>query len=339
MKKTSFGSKLTLWYREHQRDLPWRNTHDPYLIWLSEIILQQTQVKQGLPYFLKFKNTLPTIQDFYAASEAQILKLWEGLGYYRRALNAIKCIQYITTHCQGKFPSTYTELIKIPGIGDYTASAIASFAFNKPEIVIDGNVKRVITRHALIASPIHLTTTYKAIRTALTERFTPKAHYDFNQGIMELGALICTPKNPHCSLCPVSTDCQARVQNLIADLPVKAPKSSKKNRYFHFFLDQREDSIRLIQRQDPSDIWYQMYSLPHFSTFDPKEHHRFLKQQNKQPLYTNTHLLSHQKLYIYLWQNTPKKYHRDTSLFAYNKVHEMSFPKPIRSILSHCSIL
>lgn len=339
MKKTVFGSKLTAWYEINQRDLPWRHTHDPYRIWLSEIILQQTQIKQGLPYYIRFVETFPTLADFYAADTDHILKLWEGLGYYRRALNMIKGAKYMVEEYKGKFPSTYKELINVPGIGDYTASAIASFAFDQPEMVIDGNVIRVMTRHHFIDSPVHLSSTKRAIREALQEVFVPSKHYAFNQGIMELGATVCKPKKPLCSVCPVEQSCIARAKDIPEDFPIKQAKKTVQQRYFHFFIHRDTEHIYLTKRTDPNDIWYQLYTLPSFSTLNQEEHLSFVKSQGKSPLHSTTHLLSHQKLFIYLWDTTPKSHTNQSKPYLKEQLSQLSFPKPVVSILNLLELL
>src|SRR5476651_1628918 len=216
-----FNTELLQWYHVNKRPLPWRNTTDAYVIWLSEIILQQTRVEQGLPYFHRFIEKYPSVSSFALADEDDILKLWQGLGYYSRGRNMLKTARMVQELYDGKFPETYGELIKLKGVGEYTAAAIASFSANEARAVVDGNVYRVLARYFGIDEPINSTTgkkMFQGIANELLNQQTPGLH---NQAMMEFGAMLCKPKAPACGICPVRTGCYAFLNNATTTLPVK----------------------------------------------------------------------------------------------------------------------
>ncbi len=257
--------KLINWYHAVKRDLPWRHTTDAYTIWLSEIILQQTRVEQGLPYFQRFLEKYPTVTDFAAAPEDDILKLWQGLGYYSRGRNMLKTAKQVQEHYNVVFPTSYEQLIKLKGIGEYTAAAIASFSANEARAVLDGNVYRVLSRYLGISEPIDSTTGKKIFRQAADDflnRSDPAAH---NQAMMELGATVCKPKNPACATCPIHEGCYAFLRNAAGTLPVKAKKVKIKERFFNYFLIEDEGRI-LMNKRGENDIWANMYDLPMIET-------------------------------------------------------------------------
>lgn len=244
----------------NKRDLPWRNTTDPYMIWLSEIILQQTRVAQGLPYFLKFVEAFPTVFDLAAASETKVLRLWQGLGYYSRARNLHTCAKTVVEKYKGKFPDSYRELLKLKGVGKYTAAAIASFAFNEPVPVVDGNVYRVLSRVFGITDDIGSSQgqkTFAQLAETLMDRDNP---HDYNQAIMEFGATHCIPTSPDCHNCIFTDDCHANKHNLQRDLPVKLKKVKVKTRYFQYLVIQDKGKILLRQRRR-NDIWQGLYDF------------------------------------------------------------------------------
>jgi A/G-specific adenine glycosylase len=256
-----FAAELVQWYTHNKRDLPWRNTSDAYIIWLSEIILQQTRVEQGMPYFYRFSEKYPTVSSFAEAHEDDILKLWQGLGYYSRGRNMLKTAQLIQEQHNGVFPKTYAELIKLKGIGEYTAAAISSFSANEAKAVVDGNVYRVLARYFGIDEPINSTKgkkTFQAMADELLNKEHPGLH---NQAIMEFGAMLCKPKNPACNICPVRSGCYAYNNNAINILPVKINKLKVKERFFNYFLIVDEDNI-VLNKRDEKDIWANMYDLP-----------------------------------------------------------------------------
>jgi len=253
---------LLTWYSENHREMPWRETNDPYKIWISEIILQQTRVQQGLPYYLKFTDKFKTVNDLALASEDDVLKCWQGLGYYSRARNLHKAAKYIHTHCDGKFPSTFNEILNLPGVGDYTASAISAFAFNQNQIAVDGNVKRLASRWFGIDLAIDKPAFIQQAKHVLFELLNISERADtFNQAIIELGATVCIPVNPKCEDCPVRETCVAFIQKRQHELPVVAKKQKPKPMKIIYFSLEYSGSWALLQR-DESSVWANLYELP-----------------------------------------------------------------------------
>jgi len=231
-----FKRELIHWYSINKRDLPWRETKNPYYIWLSEIILQQTQVKQGLPYYEAFVKQYPSVFDLANASEEAVLKLWQGLGYYSRARNLHATAKHIAFNLNGKFPNNYKDLLTLKGVGDYTASAISSIAFNEVAAVVDGNVYRVLSRYFGIKTPINSTTGIKEFKSLASSLIDKKQPATFNQAIMEFGARQCKPKNPDCTTCPINRGCAALQKKLTDTLPVKLKKTKVSTKYFNFLV-------------------------------------------------------------------------------------------------------
>lgn len=269
----NFIGNLIYWYKNNGRDLPWRNTRDPYRIWLSEIILQQTRVDQGLPYFLNFLKNFPTLKSLGNSSEEMILRHWQGLGYYSRARNLFKCARVILDEHKGKFPETFEELIKLPGIGPYTAAAIASFAFKQPVVALDGNALRVFSRVFGIHEDISKASTVNTIRTIATE-IIPKDEPDFfNQAVMELGATICQPGNPRCDSCPIANNCEALMQGDQQMLPIKKNSTRIRKRYFNYVVLKKDKKIAMFKRPG-NDIWeglYDFYLLESEHLMEPED--------------------------------------------------------------------
>jgi A/G-specific adenine glycosylase len=255
-----FQKKLLAWYQAHQRALPWRETKDPYLIWVSEIILQQTRVAQGLPYYQRFTEAFPTVSSLANAKEQQVLRLWQGLGYYSRARNMHRCAKKIVSDHQSKFPSSYDQLLGLPGIGPYTAAAISSIAFGERAAVVDGNVYRVLSRIYGIDVDITSVEGKKSFAAKANELISEQSPGDFNQAMMEFGATHCTPKNPNCSECPFAKTCVALATDRIAELPVKLKKQKVRVRHLHYFLIQHNNKIALRQRLD-KDIWTGLFDF------------------------------------------------------------------------------
>ena len=229
-----FCSTLINWYSIYKRDLPWRHTKSAYNIWLSEIILQQTQIKQGLPYYEAFVEHYPTIFDLAKANESEILKLWQGLGYYSRARNLHYTAKTIVETFNGEFPKSYQELLKLKGIGDYTASAIASICYNEATAVVDGNVYRVLARHFGVKTPINSTIGKKEFKALASQLINKKNPADYNQAIMEFGARQCKPKSPDCSSCPLNSSCVALQNNWVDTLPIKLKKGTVATKFLIF---------------------------------------------------------------------------------------------------------
>src|ERR1700761_7324667 len=257
----NFADELVQWYIHNKRDLPWRHTTDAYVIWLSEIILQQTRVEQGMPYFYRFVEKYPDVSSFAAAPEDDILKLWQGLGYYSRGRNMLKTAQLVNELYNGKFPEKYEQLIKLKGIGEYTAAAISSFSANEAKAVVDGNVYRVLARYFGIDEPINSTPGKKKFQQLANELLNQNNPGLHNQAMMEFGAMLCKPKNPACGTCPVRTGCYAFLNNATTTLPVKINNLKVRERYFNYIVMVNGDEI-LLNKRGETDIWANMYDLP-----------------------------------------------------------------------------
>ncbi len=256
---------LARWYDDHKRDLPWRKTEDPYAIWVSEIILQQTRVVQGINYYQNFMSHFPDLPSLAETKIEEVLKVWQGLGYYSRARNMHTAARQIIMDFDGVFPTSYGEILKLKGIGPYTAAAIASIAFNEPRAVIDGNVHRVIARLFGLFEPPGMAGEKCGIcrqADALLDRTRPGTH---NQAIMEFGALVCTPANPSCLTCPLQKHCAAYGKNQVKELPVRSQKIKQKHRYFHYLIMHSGDKI-LIRQRTGKDIWQHLYEFPLIET-------------------------------------------------------------------------
>jgi len=260
-----FSGELVQWYLENKRDLPWRDTTDPYVIWLSEIILQQTRVEQGLPYFHRFVETYPDVVHFAAADEGEILKLWQGLGYYSRGRNMLKTAKMVNELYGGRFPDRYELLLKLKGIGEYTAAAIASFSANEPHAVVDGNVYRVLARFFGIYEPVNSSKGKKVFQRTAAELLNKQHPGLHNQAMMEFGAMLCKPKKPGCGVCPVKEGCFALKNNETAALPVKLKKLKVRERFFNYFFVTDGEQI-LMNKRGETDIWANMYDLPLIET-------------------------------------------------------------------------
>lgn len=260
------SEKLIAWYEINKRSMPWRITHEPYKIWLSEIILQQTQVVQGTPYFEKFISNFPTLKDLAEASEDKVLKLWQGLGYYSRARNLLHTARFIHFELKGVFPKTYSELLKLKGVGEYTAAAIASISYNEPVAVVDGNVIRVISRLFKINEPFNSGKGKKIFNEAANQILDKNHPAQHNQAMMELGSLVCRPQNPDCINCPLTVHCLSLKDNVVLNYPVKLKKTSSKELYFNFIVPVLNDRKTLITKRTGNDIWQNMYTFPLYET-------------------------------------------------------------------------
>ncbi len=239
---------LLSWYRKHARALPWREDRDPYRIWVSEVMLQQTRVDTVIPYYERFMEIYPTVQDLASADQDQLLKVWEGLGYYNRALNLQKAAQILSAQFDGVFPEDPDQLTTLPGIGPYTAGAIASIAFDQPAPILDGNLKRLYTRYFGIDSPIQETGTVKELWEVSRALVSSPDPGDFNQALMELGALVCTPQNPDCDRCPISMDCIASLKGLQDQLPVKKPKAAPPHHQVTAAVISKDQQVLIAKR-------------------------------------------------------------------------------------------
>ncbi len=305
-----FSSKIIKWYSQHKRELPWRNTKDPYKIWLSEIILQQTQVKQGLPYYQKFVNTFPSVSELANANEEEVLKLWQGLGYYSRARNLHFAAKQI--HQAGFFPKEYKDIITLKGVGEYTAAAIASFAFKLPYAVVDGNVFRLLSRFYGIDTPIDTSKgkrEFSEIAQTLLVKKEPDTH---NQAIMEFGSQMCKPKQPNCNSCPLRDECVAFANNTIHLLPVKKGKVKVKTVFFEYFFF-KMNGYTLVNKRADDGIWQNMYEFPLITTDELKNTEEILNHNqfeswvkgidfSIESISEFKHILSHRKINARFWE-------------------------------------
>ncbi|MBD2756238.1 A/G-specific adenine glycosylase [Spirosoma validum] len=341
--ETTFAPVLERWYEHHKRDLPWRHTRDPYRIWLSEVILQQTRVVQGKPYYERFVAAYPTIADMARTEERELLRLWQGLGYYSRARNLHQTARYVTDHLEGKFPATYHDLLKMKGIGTYTAAAIAAFAFGERVPVVDGNVYRVLARVFGIEEDI-TTTTAKKTFAALAMRLIQAANdpATYNQAIMEFGAIHCTPVAPDCLLCPLQQECVAYQTGRQNRLPVKAKKAPVRDRYFSYLVFRNNGKIALRERMN-RDIWQNLHDFYLIETDEPKVELRDLPFSDAvnsavemgvlaEPQISLMQLLSHQRIraqfyLIDLPNQAIGSLPTDLQWYAFEEINQL--PKPV----------
>lgn len=304
-----FAQKLIHWYHNNSRNLPWRNTTDPYLIWISEIILQQTKVNQGYNYYLRFIERFPDLKSLAAASEDEVLKYWQGLGYYSRARN----LHQAAINTKGIFPTTYQDILAMKGVGPYTAAAISSIAYNQAIAVVDGNVFRVLSRYLNIDTPID-TTEGKKLFTDMAQEMLDKANPAiYNQAIMDFGALQCTPTNPACITCPIANSCIAYNTNKVKLLPIKKNHISTQNRYFNYFYIKHKEKI-LIYKRVGNDIWKNLYELPLVETTGNNNLDSIIASKDFQKLFSNInsptiriiskvkHVLTHRIIYATFYE-------------------------------------
>ena len=295
-----FQDVIIDWYDKNKRNLPWRNTNNPYFIWLSEIILQQTRVDQGLPYFEKFVNHYPSVYELAIADEQEILNDWQGLGYYSRARNLHKTAKEVVDIYKGVFPSTYIELLKLTGIGPYTAAAIASFAFDEAKAVVDGNVYRVLSRVFDIEEAIDSTQGKKTFESLANELIDKNNSAIYNQAIMEFGALQCVPVNPSCIICPLQFQCLAYKNKTITQRPLKSKKTKVTPRYFVYLVELSSNQTIRIEKRKEKGIWQHLYQFPllEFISIEEKQSYlaslkyKFISKEYK-------HILSHQHLFAH----------------------------------------
>ena len=345
----NFSSQLITWYTINSRDLPWRQTNDPYKIWLSEIILQQTKVQQGLPYFNNFICEFPTIFDLANSSEDKVLKLWQGLGYYSRARNLHYTAKYICFTCNGNFPQNYKDILNLKGVGEYTASAISSFAFNKNYAVLDGNVIRVLSRVFGIYTYFDTSSGKKQFKKLADFNLPLKDSYTYNQAIMEFGALVCTPKTPKCINCIFQDECYAFNNSKVQILPKKQNKIKVKNRYLNFLIVSIGDHVLLKKKN--KGIWSGLYEFPSLefkkdisknNVVESSQWTNFFYRNNFQinnisPIIV--HKLSHQKLHIRFFHIKSDKVKPNTyQLFKKDQLLQLPVSKAIENYLSQSFI-
>lgn len=305
-----FSARLLAWYKVNKRELPWREITDPYLIWISEIILQQTRVAQGYDYFVRFIERFPTVHILSEAHEDEVMKYWQGLGYYSRARNLHAAAKSIL----GEFPKTYSEVLALKGVGEYTAAAICSFAYNLPYAVVDGNVYRVLSRYLGIETPIDSTQGKKLFSALAAEYLDKNQPAMYNQAMMDFGALQCTPASPNCSVCPFSDCCVALATNKVSSLPIKQHKTKVSNRYFNYIYV-RAGAHTYLRKRDKKDIWQNLFELPLIETERDYTEEEFLalpqlsvffaegEQKNIRCVQRNVkHILSHRIIYANFYE-------------------------------------
>ncbi len=347
----AFSAKIISWYQQNKRDLPWRNTGDPYFIWLSEIILQQTRVDQGMSYYLKFTQTFPTISHLAKADNEKVMKLWQGLGYYSRARNLHTTAQIVHSDHKGQFPDSYESILELKGVGEYTAAAIASFAFNKPHAVVDGNVYRVLARVFGILSPIDSTQGKKEFRELAETLLNKKEPALHNQAIMEFGALQCKPVNPDCGNCPLQSMCYAFEKKKVDTLPIKSKKTKTRDRFFNYIVLTYKNNT-IIRKRTDKDIWINLHDFPLIESDREWDEQTFLKSKEWKKYIGNTkfkiknvsktykHILSHQKIYARFWEvesaePLKKLTGKNEILSKWENLKDFAVPRLIDQYLEH----
>ncbi|HEV3414880.1 MAG TPA: A/G-specific adenine glycosylase [Puia sp.] len=349
-KKADFTKALIKWHKtQNFREMPWKGEKEPYRIWLSEVILQQTRVDQGWTYYEKFITAFPTVQDLAAAPENKVFKLWEGLGYYNRCRNLIATAKKITAEYDGKFPSTYAEILALKGIGPYTAAAIASFAFQLPHAVVDGNVMRVLARCFGVSTPIDTTAGRRQLTEMADTLLDPGQPGIFNQAMMDFGATVCTPRNPHCASCIQRPTCFAWQKGLTDQLPVKEKTIVKRQRCFYYFIVETPGDKIYLRRRTGKDIWEGLHEFILYETASPVWPEVLLQSDFARQLFDGQALtvryissiyrqeLSHQSLqgqFITVTVSRPLRNLNEYWLVPRSSLADYAFPKFINTWLS-----
>ena len=344
-----FHSTLTNWYSVHKRDLPWRASKNPYNIWLSEIILQQTQIKQGQPYYEAFLEKYPTVQALANASETDVLKLWQGLGYYSRARNLHFTAKHITENLNAQFPKDYKSLLSLKGVGDYTASAIASICYEESVAVVDGNVYRVLARFFGIDTAINSTEGIKQFKLLAQSLLPPSNLGDYNQAIMEFGARQCKPQSPNCDICPLILSCKAYNTGSIKKLPVKLNKAKVVKKYFNFLVINSKNGQTILEQRTKKGIWQNLYQFPLIETptaVSKKEflsHPELIKKidtpHTELTLFNSSdiiHKLSHRELHVKFWMLKTKKSPKNA--IAWSDISSYPVPAVIERFINNFQI-
>jgi A/G-specific adenine glycosylase len=343
----AFKKGVLPWYQQNQRELPWRNTYDPYAIWLSEIILQQTRVQQGLSYYYSFLSAFPTVQDLASAQEDQIFRLWQGLGYYSRARNLHRTAKLIVSEWEGCFPNTWEGLQQLPGVGPYTAAAIGSFAFDVPKAAIDGNVLRWASRLFGSDAPIDVPATRNWIQDELDGWISMVSPHLFNQAAMEFGALLCTSA-PRCMDCPMQQHCIAYRENRVHEIPVKSKKVKVEERFLYAFFIENVKGQFAVEKRPSKGIWGNLYTFPmvmQVKEWNDTEVLAFMMDQKwitrqldalPEP-YIVSHLLTHRKLKVHIFSILLKNMPKNASIFerwiTVKEAGELGFPKVFEQFL------
>lgn len=348
---SGFEQEIYNWFLENKRDLPWRKTTDPYKIWISEIILQQTRVAQGTNYYNRFIEEFPTITDLAKAPEDTVLKLWQGLGYYTRARNLHFTAKYIVNNYNGVFPADYKTILSLKGIGKYTAAAIASIAFNLPHAAVDGNVYRVISRYFGISTPIDSEKGKIEIQKIASDLIQSDNAGFHNQAFMEFGALQCTPKSPVCNSCPVNKSCYAFNFKLTDQIPAKSKKIKQSTRFFYYYIIDNKNSV-LLEKRNGNDIWKNLYQFPMVESQKELSDHEIIKLQipvsgiQKANVKTVSaaikHILTHQTIYARFIHIETENYNLNESNFIQvNKkdIYKFAVPKLLEQYLYKVNLL
>lgn len=325
----SFAETLISWYDDHKRDLPWRGETDPYKIWVSEIILQQTRVQQGWDYYHRFLDNFPNVKTLAEADEEKVLKVWQGLGYYSRARNMHAAAREIMAEHHGIFPQTYDKIRSLKGIGNYTAAAIASIAFHLPYPAVDGNVIRIVSRIFGICDDVTQPAVLKRITAICETEIDPAQPGVFNQAAMDFGAMQCVPRNPKCDECPFQSNCYAFKNNLTDTLPIKKKKGESKHRFFHFTI-YLSDNQTIIEKRTSSDIWKNMYQFPLTETDSEK--------WSEKPVFVTREVLSHQIIHAAYYVKNVKKLPKtaeNQSVIDFDEIEKLPMPKIMTLFLKH----
>ena len=325
----SFAETLISWYDDHKRDLPWRGETDPYKIWVSDIILQQTRVQQGWDYYHRFLDNFPNVKTLAEADEEKVLKVWQGLGYYSRARNMHAAAREIMAEHHGIFPQTYDKIRSLKGIGNYTAAAIASIAFHLPYPAVDGNVIRIVSRIFGICDDVTQPTVLKRITAICETEIDPAQPGVFNQAAMDFGAMQCVPRNPKCDECPFQSNCYAFKNNLTDTLPIKKKKGESKHRFFHFTI-YLSDNQTIIEKRTSSDIWKNMYQFPLTETDSEK--------WPEKPVFVTREVLSHQIIHAAYYVKNVKKLPKtaeNQSVIDFDEIEKLPMPKIMTLFLKH----
>jgi A/G-specific adenine glycosylase len=349
-----FSYLIIEWYKKYRRDLPWRHTSDPYKIWVSEVILQQTRVEQGLAYYERFTGRFPDVGALAKAEEEEVIKTWQGLGYYSRARHMHQAARMIVNDNRSEFPATYNDLLKLKGIGDYSASAISSIAFGEPNPVIDGNVMRVMARFSGIEEPVNTLSGKKIIKEILSRFIDRENPGDFNQAMMELGALVCKPRQPNCQQCPVSQECFAFRHQKTGVLPVLKKIKALKTRYFHYLFiinTKNGQKYTWIKKRTEDDIWKNLYDFPLIEAERELSEGELMKSdQMKQMIHDSPnsilseglrfrHLLSHQELLVrFFILDVDNFYHKEYQKVKIIDIHNYPVPRLIEKYLKKIEI-
>ncbi|MGB0390656.1 MAG: A/G-specific adenine glycosylase [Salibacteraceae bacterium] len=326
-----FNKILLQWYDKNKRDLPWRTTDNPYVIWIAEVVFQQTRIEQGTPYFLSFINKFPTVFDLAKAKEEDVLNKWQGLGYYSRARNLQFSAKYIVDELNGEMPSTYKSLLGLKGVGPYIAAEVASVCFNEVVAAVDGNVQRVLSRCFGVKEAVNSTKGSKIVNELANSLISKQRPGDFNQALMDMGSSICTPKKPKCEECIFVETCWANRNGFQLKLPKKDKKVKVRDRYFNYYLI--NGSSMLLKKRGGGDVWQGLYEPPLMETNQPFE----IKKECGYLLFSSKRVLSHQRIYIKFWvvNELPEHFNdQDFHHVTRSEVNNYPVPKSIEQLFS-----